>query len=147
MKNQNILVTLLLVVLFTSAGFFGGMKYQQSKVPTFTRGQFGDVAGRQGASQQGTRGGARLGGGQIMGDIISVDDKSITIKMTDGSSKIILISSTTSINKSSEGTIADLKVGDKVATFGTTNTDGSVTAANIQLNPIVRAQTTISPTK
>jgi len=62
----------------------------------------------------------------------------ITVKLEDGSSKIILLSEKTSINKASEGSITDLTAGEKVAVFGTTNADGSVTAQNIQINPVAR---------
>jgi hypothetical protein len=146
MKNQNILITLLLVVIFSGVGFFGGTIYQKSKTPTFG-GRFTNT-NRADNNPQNIRG--RMGGGQVQGDIISADDKSITVKLPDGSSKIILVSSTTSINKASEGTITDLKVSEKVAAFGTTNQDGSVTAQNIQLNPIMRGRPenlTITPAK
>lgn len=69
---------------------------------------------------------------------ISSDDKSITVKLQDGSSKIVLLTDTTSISKSTEGSKSDLKTGEKVAVFGTENSDGSVTAQNVQLNPILR---------
>jgi len=71
----------------------------------------------------------------------------ITVKLPDGSSKIILLSEKTSINKASEGSVADLVVGEKVAVFGTTNTDGSVTAQNIQINPVARNLEAIPSTK
>ena len=37
MKNKN-LTTIILVIVFTGVGFFGGMKYQQSKVSSFAGG-------------------------------------------------------------------------------------------------------------
>ena len=80
-------------------------------------------------------------GGQVTGEVSSSDDKSITVKMADGSSKIILLSTTTSIIKSSEASKTDLTVGAKVGVFGQANPDGSVTAQNIQLNPISRMLT------
>ena len=50
----------------------------------------------------------------------------------------MLIGESTSINKSAEGSKNDLIVGENVAVFGTNNSDGSVTAQNIQLNPEFR---------
>ncbi|MBI5619800.1 hypothetical protein HY950_02465 [Candidatus Gottesmanbacteria bacterium] len=39
------------------------------------------------------------------------------------------------LNKAAPATSDDLKVGERVVTFGADNPDGSVTATNIQLNP------------
>lgn len=103
-------------------GFYAGTKYQQSKTPAR---QFGQGQNR-----------ARMGGGQVIGEILSMDDKSLTVKLTDGSSKIVLISSTTTFNKAAEGAKSDLKVSERVVIFGTTNPDGSVTAQNVQINPV-----------
>lgn len=131
MKNIYI-IPVLLIIIFSGLSFFAGTKYQQSKLPNFANRDFRQPMVGAGANRQ------RSGGGQIMGEIISQDDKSVTVKLADGSSKIILLSSTTSINKASQASSADLKVGEKIAVFGTTNTDGSVTAQNIQLNPVLR---------
>ena len=144
MKNNQLTVGLLILVI-AGASFFGGMKYQESKV--IGNRQFGNGntqnragAGGQGIVRMGGAGGsANRMGGQILGEIISADDKSITVKLADGSSKIILLSTTTSIIKSSEANKTDLTTGTKVGVFGQTNTDGSVTAQNIQLNPVSRA--------
>ena len=126
MKN-TIIITVLVLILGSAGGFFVGMKYQQSKVPSGRLGNF-----RQG---QGGQFQPRQGGRPVNGEIISADDKSITVKMQDGSSKIILVSDQTSINKAGEGTKDDLKVGAKAAVFGQENSDGTLTAQNIQLNP------------
>ncbi|MCX6726296.1 MAG: hypothetical protein NTY75_00565 [Candidatus Shapirobacteria bacterium] len=129
MKSNQLIITLLAVVIFSGAGFFAGTKYQQSKTPSF-----GNFARTGQAGQMGNRaGGAR--GGQVIGDIMSADNNSITVKLADGSSKIVILSNTASINKAAIATTADLTVGTKVAVFGTTNTDGSVTAQNVQINP------------
>lgn len=125
------IVTIILVLVFGVGGFFAGMKYQQSKQPAFTR-QFG---GGQGARNGQVN---RQGFRPVNGEIISADEKSITVKMLDGSSRIVLFSDKTEINKAASGTKEDLKVGEKVAVFGTENSDGSVTAQNIQLNPTFR---------
>lgn len=126
---------MILVVVFAGAGFYGGMKYQQSQRNNFA-GQFGSGQGirnnRTGVT--GNRGGFR----PVFGEIIAADDKSITVKLQDDSSKIILISKKTTINKAQTVTQSELKVGEKVSVFGSENTDGSVTAQNVQLNPMER---------
>ena len=129
MKNP-IVIAIIVLVIGGGAGFFGGMKYQQSKTPTF--------AGRNGGSFGAGRTGTRNGFTPVNGQIISNDNNSITVQLQDGSSKIVLVTGTTQINKASQGTIADLTSGQKVAVFGSTNSDGSVTAQNIQINPIQR---------
>jgi hypothetical protein len=130
MKN-NLLIIAILVIVVGVGGFFAGMKYQQSKRPAFSR-QFDGQQGMR--TGQGNRQGFR----PVNGEIISNDDKSITVKLQDGSSKIVLISDKTSINKAADATKDDLKNGEKVMVFGQENSDGSVTAQNIQLNPILR---------
>lgn len=69
----------------------------------------------------------------VNGEIISQDDTSITIKMPDGSSKIVILSDQTKVNKSSEGAKTDLKTGEKVTAFGTQNQDGSITAQSVSI--------------
>jgi len=133
MKNKNILIMALLLVIVGGTAFWGGMKYQQNKKPSFGNGtQMRAFNGNgTGANQK------RMGNGQVVGEIISVDDKSITVKTNDGSSKIILVGDSTAINKASAGQKSDLAVGEKVAVFGTSNSDGSVSGTNIQLNPTI----------
>ncbi|HSW89412.1 MAG TPA: hypothetical protein VLH19_00900 [Patescibacteria group bacterium] len=135
-KNMMMGAGIAAIVVAGGAGFFGGMQYQKSKAPTFGNGTFvrmGANGGRQGAF-----GGRANGMRPVAGDVIAKDDKSITVKMPDGSSKIVLLSGTTVINKEATGTLADISVGTKVGVFGTENSDGSVTAQNIQLNPMIR---------
>ncbi len=138
MKKNNIVMIVILALIVGAAGFFGGMKYQQSKVVgNFSR-QF---PGGMGNRQQGTTNsqGRVSAGRPVTGDILSLDDKSITVKLQDGSSKIVLIPDSAIISKTDQGSKSDLKKGDKVGVFGTENTDGSVTAQNVQLNPAFRS--------
>jgi hypothetical protein len=135
MKNPTIIAIIVLIV-GGGAGFFAGMKYQQSKTPVF--------AGRNGGGFGGARGGGgtRNGFTPVNGQIINNGNNSITVQLPDGSSKIVLVTGSTQINKASLGTAADLTNGQKVAVFGSTNSDGSVTAQNIQINPIQRTAPT-----
>jgi len=123
------MVTIITAVLVGAVGFFGGMQYQKSKQPTFAGGQFGggqNVQFRQGRGNfQGSR--------PVTGDILSSDDNSVTLKMQDGTTKIIILSDKTMINKATSGTKDDLKTGTRVSAFGTTNSDGSITAQVVTL--------------
>ena len=132
-ENLKILLIILALVIGGGVGFFAGMKYQQSKQQSVARQFLGQMGGRQGTAN-------RLGFRPVNGEIISADEKSITVKLQDGSSKIVIISETTQINKAEQATKEDLKVGEKVAVFGQENSDGSVTAQNIQINPLVQAR-------
>ena len=127
--NKNILITVLVAVIAAGGGFFGGMKYERQRSPA--------LRGTQtfGAGNRGNRNGFAR---PVSGEIISSDDSSITVKLADGSSKIVLLSDKTTINKAESGIKEDLKTGVKVAVFGQENSDGSLTAQNIQLNPVVR---------
>jgi len=137
MKSATTIIAVAVVVILVAVGaFFGGIKYQQSKSPRFGNFQ-GARSGQQAQGNQGAR--------PVNGEIISQDEKSITVKLQDGSSKIVLVGDGTTINKSAEGPKSDLTVGEKVAVFGTQNTDGSVTAQNIQLNPQFRGMPSGSP--
>lgn len=146
MKNNMILAIVVVAVVAAGAGFFGGMKYQQRKLIT----GFGRLAngqgngtmmfgrnGQQAGGQQGGQG-SRIGTQgfrPVSGSILSTGDNSITVKLADGSTKIVLLSDSTQLNKADQASKQDLKVGATVAVFGQTNADGSVSAQNIQLNP------------
>ena len=129
----------MLLIVFAAAGFFAGTKYQQSLSPAAGNRQF---AGANGIGPNGARAGAtgqrRTGGGQVIGSITSEDANSITVSMVDGSSKIVLLTANTTFSKSTEGAKTDLAVGTKVGIFGSANPDGSVTAQNVSINPIMR---------
>lgn len=147
MKNNVVIIAVIALIVGGAGGFFGGMKYQESKSSSQ---QFGGRSGNStfGGGNGGGRFGGRGvdgGGSAVVGQVISTDEKSLTVKLQDGSSKIILVSDKTTINKASLGTLSDVKSGETVAVFGTANSDGSVTAQSVQLNPMFggrRSQTT-----
>ena len=72
------------------------------------------------------------GGNMTSGSIVSSDANSMTIKLTSGSTKIVLFSDSTTISVSKTGSASDLTAGQEVRVSGTTNSDGSITASNIQ---------------
>jgi hypothetical protein len=143
MKSMKPLYVIIIIVIVGAAAFFGGMQYQKSQ-QTARFGQFANSQDKMfGNGQfrpggQGGQFGGRRNGGAVMGEILNTDANSMTVKLPDGSSKIVVLSKSTAINKSANGTKEDLKTGERVAVFGTANSDGSVTAQNIQLNPQMR---------
>lgn len=138
MKN-NLTMTIIVAVVFAAVGFYGGTMYQKNQVST-TASMNGFAGGAGGSRFAGGSGafGRRGGGGQTVGTVLTQDANSMTVKLADGSSKIVLLSNATVFSKSSPATAADIKVGDRVAVFGAANSDGSVNATNVSLNPIQR---------
>ena len=152
MNKNHYIAVIAMVVVVGGGAFYGGMQYGVSKTTAAqvaARGNFGGGAGanggqRSGAGAQGGQngGGQRMGGGAagagggfINGSILSKDDKSITVKSQDGSSKIIFFSDSTMIGKATSGSVSDLATGQQVIVNGKANSDGSIAAQNIQIRP------------
>ena len=129
--STKIIAGIIGAVVIIGVSFYSGMVYGKSSAPT--RGQFGNGEFRTGQQGMGTGVMRGAGGGFTAGEILSKDASSITIKMQDGSTKIILISTSTEVMKSTVGTIDDLLVGTNVTVAGSSNSDGSVTAQSVQI--------------
>lgn len=122
----------IITVVVAGGSFYVGSAHGQSVAKAATtamRGQFAGGAGRPGGNRFGS------GAGLVAGDVLSKDDTSLTVKMRDGSSKIVLYSGTTQVWKSVAGSAADVGVGATVTVQGMQNPDGSVTAQSIQIRP------------
>ena len=130
-KITTIIIGLILIVV----SFYGGTRYAQSKTNTSSA---STVRNSQFATR-GTRFNSGAGG-FATGEIISKDDKSITLKIRDGGSKIIFVSSGTSVTKSVSGKIEDLKIGENIMVQGQNNSDGSITAESLQIRPATTTQ-------
>lgn len=133
--NNKIIIGVVGAIVIAGASFYGGMTYGKSSAPA--RGQLSGGNFEQfqngGMGNMGPRGG--MGGGITAGEIISKDATSITIKMQDGSTKIILFSDSTQVMKTAAGSLDDLSVGTNVSVTGTTNSDGSITGQSVQIRP------------
>ena len=129
--KNNLLITLVIAIIVGAIAFFGGMKYQQSKQPSRT--DFQAMRERRNGNMPG--GAQRPEGTQaIRGEIIEKDEETVTVKLPDESTKIIVISENTEINKATKGSVDDLKTGEQVMVFGQKNSDESISATQIQLN-------------
>lgn len=148
--KKTLLITFVIAIIVAGGAFYAGMKYGQSKASaSFTQGDFQNLRnlspeerqqriqqmGAAGIGIQDGRSGNRAGAGFATGEIISKDDKSITVKLRDGGSKIIFYSDTTEVSKFVNGTSNDLEIGKTVTVNGKANQDGSITAQSIQLRP------------
>ncbi len=138
-------------IIAGAVAFYGGMRYDSYKsgpsladlknLPQQEIRQKLQASGLFGGGNRGMIALRRNGGNSsfIGGEIISKDDKSITIKSQDGGSKIVFLSPSTQINKSTAGSSADLAAGKQVTVNGTANADGSLTADLIQIRPEERS--------
>ena len=142
MTNKNIIVTIILVVVVAIGGFYGGTIYEKNSLSKQNLlrngnsqlgngGQRGPGGGRFGQGQGGNNGAGDFAAGQV----ISKDDKSITIKTRNGGSQIVFFSDSTIVGKTVEGSAADLANGQQVMANGKNNADGSLAAQNIQIRP------------
>jgi hypothetical protein len=82
---------------------------------------------------------ARAGGsnsmGLVTGELLKKDNGSLSIKLRDGSSKLVLTTSSTEAVKMASTTLDTLSIGENVIVSGTTNSDGSLTAQTVQVRP------------
>lgn len=159
--NKLITTIIAVAVIVGGGAFYGGMKYTESKSPRggFSRADLqnlspeerqqrfqelgANVGGAFGGDHEGGSGfrGGRFGSGEgggsrpLTGEVISQSDDSLTIKLSDGSTKIVFVSDSTEITKSVEGSLDDFSEGEQIFVGGTENPDGSYTAQTIQLRP------------
>ena len=148
---QKTIIKFLVVIIIASSGaFYGGMKYAESKTTHgLTQNDFQNLRnlspeerqqrlqqlGMSGVGFRSGRSGNQIKNNFTTGEIISKDDKSLTVKLRDGGSRIVFLSNTTEITKSISGSIADLGTGKTIIISGSANQDGSITAQSVQIRP------------
>lgn len=130
--NKTIIFSVLLIILALGGGFFAGVVYQKGKIAvrngTFAFGQNGQMMrGRFGQSGQNIR--------PIRGEVVSLDTNSMTVKLPNGNSVIVIFGTSAQFAKSSSASASDVKNGDTVMIIGVQNNDGTVTAQSVAINP------------
>lgn len=130
--QKNIIGLIVALVVVAGGSFYGGMTYGKNTAVSSAMQSRGGFQGRNGGSFGAHAGGA---GGAVSGDIISKTDNTMTVKMRDGSSKIVIYSASTPIHEITQVDVAldQLQVGKSITVTGAANSDGSVTADSIQL--------------
>jgi len=140
--NKIIIVALVCLIVAGGAGFFVGRNSFSAMNNSY------QMNGGSGGNTQ--RGQGRFFGGRngqaVRGKVINSDNNSITVQSNDGTSTIVVVSGSTNYYKSASASKNDINNGDTVMVFGQKNSDGSVTAQMVQLNPIGRMQSGSSPT-
>ncbi len=141
---------LVLAVILIGASFFAGTKYAESRSPAGNRfaagqpggagrGAFGAAPGAGGqagaAGRNMFRGAGGAGGNMTAGEVSKIENGMLTLKTADGGSRLIVMSSSTKVMQMSEINLDALKATTPVMIMGTANSDGSVTAATIQIRP------------
>lgn len=134
MKNIKPILPVILILVGLGVGFFGGIEYRNYQL----KNRAGNIMMGANGTQRfiaGRNGQGMMGRGGIAGSILSVDSNSITVKLIDGSTKIVFLGASTTYSNTVSATVSDVKTGENVLVTGTVNSDGSITAANVQLNP------------
>lgn len=134
-SSKNLILLIGALIVIGGGAFYGGMQYSRYKVMAGRTARFQGMGGTQGIANR------TNGGSFTNGEILSKDDKSITIKLPDGGSKLVFVSDSTQVMKSTTGTPDDLAVGQQISANGTANTDGSINAQSVQIRPNVPAST------
>ena len=139
MKNNTVII---IAIISLALGFGGGYlfkNYQVGKMRPNFGSQLPDRQ-RNGLELQNVQRpqngqGSQAGfGGMVIGEIISQDENSITVKIQDGSTKIVILGDSTTYSKTQNIDKGELSAGNRVRVFGSANSDGSITAQNVQLN-------------
>ena len=146
MKKQIGIFAVVILVLAIGS-FYGGTIYQKNKSTQSTNRNLSnnfrsaqnltDEQRTQMIAQRGAGNGtfrSSSSTGFISGEVITKSDDSITIKLLDGGSALVYISSsTTNVTKQTTTTISNIQTGNQVMINGTKNADGSYSATMIRL--------------
>ena len=150
MTNQKIVIACVITaVIAGGVGYVGGVKISSLKRASMFGNRSGQAMTMRNGNGDNTQKGKTIGntpnmmgrGGATTGEVTAKDDKSMTVKMSDGSSKIIILSEKTVYRISEESSVSNVSEGTKVAVFGEIGNDGSVTATTIEINPALTGQT------
>lgn len=139
-KTTVAISAIVLIAVSGGAGYWYGSSHPMNASGSGRGTAFAGGAGgfaRGGAGGQGARGafGGGQGVGMVTGEVKSVDQGSLTVQLRDGSSKLVITTSSTKATHMADATMDEIKQGEQVMVMGAANADGSVTAQTIQLRP------------
>ena len=152
----------LLLLLGIGGAFYGGMKYTALRhvgdngFPYGNRFENGqnvrnDDGFRGGMMNGNGRGGGMMGNGWqnqndgqggrvrgqagnvLVGEVTGKDDKNISIKLPNGTLKVIPYTDTTTVEKTTEASLSDIETGKRLQVQVTQNADGTIAAQNVHI--------------
>jgi hypothetical protein len=142
MKSSAFVTLLIVAVILGSAiggALAGGVAIGKSQGRTEARqgllsltSQSSATTGQGNVQTQGNYTGITSGFGATVGTVEKVEGSVITLKTTTGT-VLVNIGNSTSIQKISEGSLADISTGENIAVSGNKNTDGSIEARGITI--------------
>ncbi|HVU80124.1 MAG TPA: hypothetical protein VHD37_02045, partial [Candidatus Paceibacterota bacterium] len=108
MTNKQKAIAAVAAVIIAGASFWGGMAYAKHASPMRGNFQFGMGNGafmRGGAAFSGGASAGRGQGAITAGSVLSQDASSITLKLMDGGTRIVLLSASTTVSKTAQGSV------------------------------------------
>jgi hypothetical protein len=151
MKMKHIMLVALVIVVIAGGAFYGGVQYEKgiaakvvspavrNFVPGNRQSDGANQTGGRGMGQNsGMRRGGPNGGSFLSGEILSKDEKSLTIKTSDGGSTIVYFTDALGVRKTEMGSLTDLATGQQVMVNGKSNPDGSLSAETVSLVPATK---------
>ena len=138
-KGIWIVGSIVIALVLMGASFYGGTLYQKNQQSSAqarflaSRGINGTFTGGGGGftgGAAGTPGAGRGFGGGAQGQVKSINGNTISLS-TAQNVTTVTVSGSTVVLKSDPGTIADLKVGDRILVTGQRDSSGNITASQI----------------
>ena len=138
MKRSDVAILAVAISLIAGLGGFGLGRATASKTQTASAASNGAGNGGQSGFGRGSGGGRRFGGRPVFGMVSSLSGNTLSITdSTGGTHAVMLSSSTTYTNGTATASQSDLTAGTKVAAFGQTASDGTITATRVIINPTI----------
>lgn len=131
--QKTLIVSIIVALVVGAVAFYGGIQYQKRTQAV----SLGNLSNGRNMAQR--RNGNTLGPGARIarGEIINAGDNNLTVKLPDGSSRLVVLSSNTSVSEEATADKSVLQTGKQVTIFGTPNNDGSITAQMVLLGNLV----------
>jgi len=140
-KKINLSLALILIVVFSAISFFAGLKYSEFKTKNNTINNtammenFRANMGERSVNNVGGAGRMTVtnSGGQVMGEIIKLEENNFTLSLGEQGSKLVYFNDETIINKLELKEKSELEIGKTISVSGTETDNQSLVANMIQI--------------